>query len=426
MILGHLHCKIEAQVFETTYFMTFDYNKAFNSKIESLHNEGCYRVFTALERRVGEAPKARWHCGDEVPADVAVWCSNDYLGMSQHPVVLAAMHEALEQRGGGAGGTRNISGHSDLIDELQHSLAKHRSKEAALLFTSGYVANETALSTLAGSLKDCVVFSDSGNHASMIHGISCSKAVKHVFRHNDVDHLRDLLKETPAHLPKIVAFESVYSMSGNFGRIAEILDLAHEFGALTYLDETHAVGLYGNQGGGLAQEMGLIDKVDVIQGGLGKGYGIVGGFIAASAAICDLVRSYGRGFIYTTALPPVIVAGALASVNHLAQSSAERMRQRAAVRMTKEALSNCGFNIHASPSHIIPLMVGDSVRCKQISEYLLNEEGVYLQPINFPTVPRGTERFRITPTPFHTKPHIDQLLSALRRASERFAISEAA
>ena len=406
--------------------MSFDYNKAFNSLIEDLHSEGRYRVFTALERRVGQAPKARWHCGDEIPTDVTVWCSNDYLGMSHHPSVLKAMHGALDERGAGAGGTRNISGHSDLIEELQSSLAKHRSKEAALIFTSGYVANEAALSTIASSLPNCVVFSDSGNHASMIHGISCSKAVKHVFRHNDVDHLRDLLKQTPAHLPKLVAFESVYSMSGDFGRINEILDVAHEYGAITFLDETHAVGLYGNQGGGLAQELGLLDKVDIIQGGLGKGYGIVGGFIAASAAICDVVRSYGRGFIYTTALPPVIVAGALASVNHLAQSSVERMRQRAAVKMTKDALTHCGFNIHASPSHIIPLMIGDSVRCKQISEFLLNEEGVYLQPINYPTVPRGTERLRITPTPFHTKAHVDQLLSALRRASERFAICEAA
>lgn len=406
--------------------MNFDYDKAFNNLIDDLHSEGRYRVFTALERKVGQAPKALWHCGDEVPTDVTVWCSNDYLGMSHHPSVLAAMHEALDERGAGAGGTRNISGHSDLIEELQNSLAKHRSKEAALIFTSGYVANEAALSTIAGSLPNCVVFSDSGNHASMIHGISCSKAVKHVFRHNDVDHLRDLLKQTPAHLPKLVAFESVYSMSGDFGRINEILDVAHEYGALTFLDETHAVGLYGSQGGGLAQELGLLDKVDIIQGGLGKGYGIVGGFIAASTAICDVVRSYGRGFIYTTALPPVIIAGALASVNHLAQSSVERMRQRAAVKMTKDALSHCGFNIHASQSHIIPLMIGDSVRCKQISEFLLNEEGVYLQPINYPTVARGTERLRITPTPYHTKAHVDQLLSALRRASERFAISEAA
>lgn len=412
--------------------MSFDYNKAFHGLIEDLHSEGRYRVFTALERQVGKAPKARWHskarwqCGDEIPTDVTVWCSNDYLGMSQHPVVLQAMHHALDSRGGGAGGTRNISGHSDEIDELQDALARHRSKEAALIFTSGYVANETALSTIAGSLPGCVVFSDSGNHASMIHGISCSKAVKHVFRHNDVDHLRDLLKQTPAHLPKLVAFESVYSMSGDFGKLNEILDTAHEFGAITFLDETHAVGLYGSQGGGLAQELGILDKIDILQGGLGKGYGIVGGFIASSAAICDVVRSYGRGFIYTTSLPPVIVAGALASVNHLAQSSVERMRQRAAVKMTKESLAHCGFTVHASQSHILPLMIGDSVRCKQISEYLLNEEGVYLQPINFPTVPRGSERLRITPTPFHTKTHIDHLSSALRRASQKFAICEAA
>lgn len=406
--------------------MNFDYDKAFDGLIDALHEEGRYRVFTALERRVGQAPKALWHSGDEIPEDVTVWCSNDYLGMSQHPVVLQAMHSALQSRGGGAGGTRNIAGHSDLIDDLQTALAKTRNKEAALLFTSGYVSNETALSTIAGFLPGCVVFSDAGNHASMIHGISCSKANKHVFRHNDVDHLRDLLKQTPAHLPKLVAFESVYSMSGDFGRIEAIIEVAKEFGAITYLDETHSVGIYGDQGGGLAQELGLLDQIDIIQGGLGKGYGIVGGFIAGSAKIVDVVRSYGRGFIYTTALPPVVVAGALASVNHLALNSVERMRHRAAVKMTKESLANCGFSMRPSPSHIIPLMIGDSVRCKQISEYLLNEERVYLQPINYPTVARGTERLRITPTPFHTKAHIDHLTQALKRASDRFAICEAA
>jgi 5-aminolevulinate synthase len=406
--------------------MSFNYDQAFDGLIDALHDEGRYRIFTALERPVGKAPRAIWHCEDGTEKEVTVWCSNDYLGMSHHPAVLRAMHEALEARGGGAGGTRNISGHSDLIEELQNVIAQTRSKEAALLFTSGYVANETALSTIAGTLPNCVVFSDAGNHASMIHGISCSKATKHVFRHNDPEHLRDLLMQTPAHLPKLVAFESVYSMSGDFGKLETLLDLAHEFGAITFLDETHAVGLYGNQGGGLAQELGLLDKVDILQGGLGKGYGIVGGFIAGSHKIVDVVRSYGRGFIYTTSLPPVIAAGALASVSHLAQSSVERKRQRTAVKLTKDALNNCGFTIHASASHIIPLMIGDSVRCKQISEYLLHEEGVYLQPINFPTVARGTERLRITPTPFHTKVHVDQLVAALRRASEKFAISEAA
>jgi 5-aminolevulinate synthase len=406
--------------------MVFDYNKAFDKLLDSLHDEGRYRVFTALERQVGKAPYALWHTASGEIKEVTVWCSNDYLGMGQHPLVLAAMKRALETRGAGAGGTRNISGHSDEIDELQNALAKTRSKEAALIFTSGYVANEAALSTLATQLKDCVVFSDAANHASMIHGISCAKAEKKIFKHNDPDHLKSLLLETPRNRPKIIAFESVYSMSGDIGKIEAILDLAERFSALTYLDETHAVGLYGNQGGGLAQELGLAERIDVIQGGLGKGYGILGGFIAAKKNLIDVVRSYGRGFIYTTALPPVSVAGALASVKHLASSNVERVKHRAAVKLTKEALADCGFVVRPNNSHIVPVMFGDSVRCKQVSDYLLEEENIYIQPINYPTVAKGSERLRITPTPFHSKADCEHLAQALRRASNRFAISEAA
>ena len=406
--------------------MSFNYNQAFEQLLANLHAEGRYRVFTPLERQVGKAPYALWHAPDGSRRKVTVWCSNDYLGMSQHPAVMQAMRDALESRGGGAGGTRNISGNSEMIEELQDLLASTRGKEAALVFTSGYVANETALSTLAGCLENCVVFSDAGNHASMIHGISSSRAEKKIFRHNDPEHLRTLLSEVPFSVPKIIAFESVYSMSGDVGKIETILDLAEEFNALTYLDETHAVGIYGNQGGGLAQELNLADRVDIIQGGLGKGYGILGGFIAASSKLVDVVRSYGRGFIYTTALPPISVAGALASVRHLSQSSVERMRHRAAVKMTKESLADCGFSIRPNNSHIIPVMVGDSVRCKQITDYLLNEENIYIQPINYPTVARGSERLRITPTPAHSKADCENLSAALKRASDRFAISKAA
>ncbi len=384
----------------------------FKSRLEALRAEGNYRVFTDLSRHRGAFPAATRHVDDET-RDITVWCSNDYLGMGQHPSVLAAMHEAIDRYGAGAGGTRNISGTTHEHVLLERELADLHGKEAALLFTSGYVSNWAALGTLASQIPGCIVFSDSLNHASMIEGIRHSRAQKVIWRHNDVAHLEACLKAAPADAPKLIAFESVYSMDGDIAPIAEICDLADAYGAMTYLDEVHAVGLYGPRGGGIAEREGLMDRLTVIEGTLGKAYGVVGGYIAASADLCDFIRSFASGFIFTTALPPAVAAGAAAAVRHLKTSSSERDQQQARVAEVRRRLDEIGIPHLDNPSHIVPVMVGDPVKCKALSDRLLDEHGIYIQPINYPTVPKGTERLRITPSPVHSAADIDVLLDAL-------------
>ncbi|MCB0353754.1 MAG: 5-aminolevulinate synthase [Bdellovibrionales bacterium] len=395
---------------------SFPYDSCFQDLIGKLHSEGRYRVFAELEREVGRFPIVHLHSADGSQREVVVWCSNDYLGMGHHPSVLSAMHRSLDSFGAGSGGTRNIAGNHNSIVCLEKELAELHDKEAALAFSSGYVANVTALSTLAKALPGCVVFSDSENHASMIQGIRGSRCRKYVFEHNDLAHLERLLKDVDKDLPKIVAFESVYSMSGDFGLIEEICGLAKAYGALTYLDETHGVGLYGHKGGGVAQERHLTDRVDVLQGGLGKGFGVVGGFVTGSSLVIDVIRSYGTGFIFTTSLPPVIAEGAIASLKHLKTSGEERTRHQENARALKEILSSAGLPMLHTPSHIVPLMVRHSGTCKAVSDYLLEQEDIYIQPINYPTVPAGTERLRITPTPLHTTEQMVSLRDALLRA----------
>jgi 5-aminolevulinate synthase len=390
-----------------------DYDALCEAQLDELRTQGNYRVFAELERRRGCYPHATHHDGRGDTGEVAVWCSNDYLGMGQHPAVLKAMHDALDAQGAGAGGTRNISGTNHAHVRLERELADLHGKEAALLFTSGYVSNWASLGTLAARLPGCVVLSDAGNHASMIEGIRHSRAERHVFRHNSAEDLDRILATIEPGRPKLVAFESVYSMDGDIAPIAEILDVCEAHGAMSYLDEVHAVGLYGPRGGGIAEREGLMDRLTVIEGTLGKAFGVMGGYIAASASIVDFVRSFASGFIFTTALPPAIAAGALASVQHLKASPMERARHQERVARVRRRLQMLGIPMIDNDSHIIPVMVGSAHHAKYISDRLLDEHGIYVQPINYPTVPKGTERLRITPSPVHGDGDIDRLVRAL-------------
>ncbi len=392
--------------------VALDYDSIFKSAIDRLHSEGRYRVFIDILRTKGSYPNA--HCfGGNGPKPVTVWCSNDYLGMGQHPAVVEAMETALHQVGAGSGGTRNISGNTHYHTQLESELASLHGKDGALLFTSGYVSNEAALSTMGKLLPGCVIFSDELNHASMIAGIKSSGCEKRVFRHNDLGHLEQLLSECEPDTPKLIAFESVYSMDGDIAPIAAICDLADKYGALTYLDEVHAVGMYGNHGGGISERDCVADRLTIIEGTLGKAFGVMGGYIAANRTIIDCIRSYAPGFIFTTSLSPVLVAGALASVRHLKSSTAEREAQQSAAATLKKKFTAAGLPVMPSVTHIVPLLVGCPVKAKKISDVLLAEYGLYVQPINFPTVPRGTERLRFTPGPCHSVELMDELTSAL-------------
>ncbi len=402
----------------------FDHQNFFTGELDQLRQEGRYRVFAELERKAGHFPQARRY-KDGATQDVTIWCANDYLGMGQHPKVIEATCEALRAYGAGAGGTRNISGNSHEHVLLEAELADLHGKEQALLFTSGYISNWAALSALGGGIPNCVILSDAGNHASMIEGIRHSRAERRIFKHNDLVDLEKHLKDIPANRPKLIAFESVYSMDGDIGNIKGICDLADKYGAMTYLDEVHAVGMYGPRGGGIAEREGLMDRITVIEATLGKAYGVVGGYIAASKALCDYVRSFSSGFIFTTALPPAIAAGARTAVRHLKESEIERMRHRRAVSKVRASLKAIGIPMMDNESHIIPVMVGNAAKCKMISDVLMDQYGIYIQPINYPTVPKGTERLRITPSPFHTDEDIAKLTKALSDLWSHCALSRA-
>lgn len=399
-----------------------NYDQVFDSAIERLHSEGRYRVFIDILRNKGAYPNARCFAGHNGPKPITVWCSNDYLAMGQHPKVIEAMEEALHNVGAGSGGTRNIGGNTHYHIQLEAELADLHGKDGALLFTSGYVSNDATLSTLAKILPGCVIFSDELNHASMIAGIRNSGAEKKVFRHNDVEHLEELLAETDPSVPKLIAFESVYSMDGDIAPIHAICDLAEKYNALTYIDEVHAVGMYGPRGGGITDRDEAAHRIDIIEGTLGKAFGVMGGYIAADTRIIDVIRSYAPGFIFTTSLSPVLVAGVLASVRHLKASSVEREGQQAAAAFMKKAFADAGLPVMPSTTHIVPLMVGDPVRAKKIADILLAEYGVYVQPINYPTVPRGTERLRFTPGPSHTEEMMTELTAALVEIWQRMEL----
>ncbi|MEP2945999.1 MAG: 5-aminolevulinate synthase [Lentilitoribacter sp.] len=402
-----------------------DFEKFFTESLDGLKEEGRYRVFADLERHKGNFPKATRHKPDGTVTDVTVWCSNDYLGMGQNPKVSDAMKEAIDRAGTGAGGTRNISGTTHYHVLLEKELADLHNKESALLFTSGYVSNWAALGTLGAQIPNMIIFSDASNHASMIEGVRHSRAQKVIWKHNDVKDLEEKLAAADPDAPKLIAFESVYSMDGDIAPIKEICDVADKYGALTYLDEVHAVGLYGPRGGGIAEREGLMDRIDVIEGTLGKAYGVMGGYITASEALCDFVRSFASGFIFTTAIPPAIAAGAAASIRHLKMSSFERKQQQERVARLRARLDARGIPHMMNDSHIVPVMVGDAAKCKMISDMLLDDYGIYVQPINYPTVPRKTERLRFTPTPLHSDADIENLVSALHDLWSQCALSRA-
>ncbi len=397
-----------------------DYRSAFQSAVDRVKDEGRYRVFADLKRRRGEFPRATWTRHDGSQQDIVVWCSNDYLGQGQNPVVTAAMIDAIAQAGSGSGGTRNISGTTHWHVELERELADLHAKEGALLFTSGYVANEAALSTLYKILPGLIVFSDELNHASMIAGIRHGGGERHVFRHNDLAHLEALMAAAPADAPKLVAFESVYSMDGDIADLRGTVALAKRYGALTYLDEVHAVGLYGARGAGVAERDGVMAEIDIVEGTLGKAFGVMGGYIAADAVVCDAIRSYASGFIFTTSLPPSLAAGAAASIKWLKEHGEMRARHQERAATLKRRFHQAGLPVmDCSTSHIVPVLVGDPVHTKLVSDMLLDDHGIYVQPINYPTVPRGTERLRFTPTPFHTDAMMDDLVGALDRLFSR-------
>ena len=391
--------------------MSFD--TALDAALQRLHDEGRYRHFIDIERRNGQFPKAIWHRTNGTTREITIWCGNDYLGMGQHPIVLQAMQEALEAVGAGSGGTRNISGNTVYHKRLEAEIADLHRKEAALVFTSAYVANDATLSTLPKLFPGLIIYSDALNHASMIEGVRRNGGAKRIFRHNDLDHLRELLAGDDPAVPKLIAFESIYSMDGDFAPIKAICDLAQEFGALTYIDEVHAVGMYGPRGAGVAERDGQMHRIDIINGTLAKAYGVFGGYIAASAKMVDAIRSYAPGFIFTTSLPPAVAAGAAASLRYLKTAQHLRDAQQTNARILKMRLKGLGLPIVDHGSHIVPVHVGDPVHCKMLSDMLLDEFGIYAQPINFPTVPRGTERLRFTPSPVHTAAQIDDLIKAM-------------
>jgi 5-aminolevulinate synthase len=397
------------------------YDAYFAGALTRLRDERRYRVFADLERLAGRFPRAIWHSPNG-PRDVIVWCSNDYLGMGQHPKVIGAMIETATRMGTGAGGTRNIAGTNHPLVELERELADLHGKEAALVFTSGYVSNETGISTIARLLPDCLILSDAWNHNSMIEGVRQSKCAKQIFRHNDMDHLQELLRAAPARRPKLIVFETLYSMDGDVAPIERICDLAERYGAMTYADEVHAVGMYGRRGGGQGEQQGVMGRLDVIEGTLAKAFGCLGGYIAASAAVCDAVRSYAPGFIFTTALPPAICAAAAAAIRHLKTSSFERERHQERAARVKAVLNAAGLPVMTSATHIVPVFVGEPEKCKEASDLLLADHGIYIQPINYPTVPKGTERLRITPSPYHEDALINALAEALVDVWERLAL----
>ncbi|MDP6262955.1 MAG: 5-aminolevulinate synthase [Rhodospirillales bacterium] len=402
-----------------------DYDEYFADKINALKKEGRYRVFADLERTAGDFPRARNYRDGEIK-DITVWCSNDYMGMGQHPEVLAAMHEAIDKCGAGAGGTRNISGTNHYHVLLEKELADLHRMEAALLFGSGWTANMTALSTLGAMLPDCVILSDVENHNSMIEGIRHSRAEKKIFKHNNVEHLDSLLGQYPPERAKLVAIESVYSMDGDIAPLKEILDVCERHNAMNFLDEVHAVGMYGRHGAGIAERDGQMHRVSVMQGTLAKAFGVVGGYIAGSAAMCDFIRSYGSGFIFSTSMPPGVAAAALASIRYLKEHNELREKHQERAATLKRRFAEAGIPVMPSSSHIVPVIVGDPVQCKQASDRLLDEHGIYVQPINYPTEERGTERMRFTPTPLHSDADMDHLLAAIKTVWEQLCLKTAA
>ncbi|MEO9682670.1 MAG: 5-aminolevulinate synthase [Tateyamaria sp.] len=402
-----------------------DYTAKLDDALQRLHDEGRYRTFIDIERKKGQFPHATWTRPDGETSEITVWCGNDYLGMGQNPVVLRAMHEAIDATGAGSGGTRNISGTTVYHKRLEAELADLHAKEAALLFTSAYIANDATLSTLPKLFPGLIIYSDEFNHASMIEGVRRNGGAKRIFRHNDVEHLRELIAADDPDVPKLIAFESIYSMDGDFGPIADLCDVADEFGALTYIDEVHAVGMYGPRGGGVAERDGLMDRIDIINGTLAKAYGVMGGYIAASTKMCDAIRSYAPGFIFTTSLPPTIAAGAAASVAFLKTAENLRADHQAQAAALKLRLKGMGLPIIDHGSHIVPVIVGNPVHTKILSDMLLEKHGIYVQPINFPTVPRGTERLRFTPSPVHGPRETDALVCAMDELWAHCALNRA-